>query len=109
MPISKTIAAAFIALSFVSVTLHAQMPGARIGSFDTFADIGAPAMPGAASYHAPSQTYHITGTGSNIWFATDSFSFLSKTMQGDFILQTQVSFVGEGHVAHRKAAGEEGK
>lgn len=85
------------------LNLQAQMPGAKIGSFDQFADIGLPKIAGAASYHEPSQTYRLSGSGSNIWFGRDSFSFLSKKMNGDFILQTQVRFISEGHEAHRKA------
>ena len=83
--------------------MSAQVPGAKIGSFDIFTDVGAPKIAGAASYHEPSQTYRITGSGRNIWFGQDSFAFLSKKMNGDFILQTQVRFSGEGHEPHRKA------
>ncbi len=84
-------------------SLGAQVPGAKIGSFDTFSDIGSPKIPGAASYSEPSQTYLIKGSGRNIWFGQDSFALLSKKMNGDFILQTQVRFLGEGHDPHRKA------
>nr|MBC7614384.1 PD40 domain-containing protein [Pseudopedobacter sp.] len=94
-------------LSAVSVMLlfqaKAQVPNAKIGSFDQFTDIGSPQIKGSASYQEPSQTYHLSGSGKNIWFAQDSFSFLSKKMNGDFILQTQVKFLGEGHEPHRKA------
>ncbi|MDB5275705.1 MAG: biopolymer transporter TolR [Ferruginibacter sp.] len=92
-----------IGAAAVCTPLCAQVPGAKIGSFDIFSDVGAPAIAGAASYHEPSQTYRITGSGRNIWFGQDSFAFLSKKMNGDFILQTQVRFLGEGHEAHRKA------
>lgn len=85
------------------LNLNAQVPGAKIGSFDRFADIGLPKIAGAASYHEPSQTYRLSGSGSNIWFGQDSFSYLSKKVNGDFILQTQVRFVNEGHELHRKA------
>jgi len=90
-------------LSISSMKATAQIPGAKIGSFDQFADIGNAKIAGAASYHEPSQTYKLSGSGSNIWFGTDSFSFLSKKMNGDFILQTLVKFMGEGHEPHRKA------
>lgn len=91
------------ALSISSMDVTAQIPGAKIGSFDQFADIGNPVIAGSATYHEPSQTYILTGSGSNIWFGTDSFSYLSKKMNGDFILQTQIKFIGEGHEPHRKA------
>ncbi len=90
---------------FVSLfaTTKAQIPNAKIGSFDQFLDIGDPKIKGAASYYEPSQTYRLRGTGSNIWFTHDSLSFLSKKMNGDFILQTQFKFIGEGNEPHRKA------
>ena len=83
--------------------VSAQVPGAKIGSFDIFSDVGSPKIAGSASYSEPSQTYRIIGSGRNIWFGQDSFAFLSKKMNGDFILQTQVRFLGEGHEPHRKA------
>jgi len=83
--------------------VQAQIPGARIGSFEQFADIGSARIAGSAAYYEPSQTYRMAGSGSNIWFGRDSFSFLSKKMNGDFILQTQVRFISEGHEPHRKA------
>ena len=91
-----------ILICLYNFNLRAQMPGAKIGSFDLFSDVGAPEIPGTASYGEPSQMYHLTGSGSNIWFGKDSFSFLSKKMNGDFILQTRVRFIGEGHELHRK-------
>jgi Tol biopolymer transport system component len=91
-----------ILLSLFFLNMHAQMPGAKIGSFDLFSDIGAPEIAGKAIYNETSQAYHLSGSGSNIWFGSDSFSFLSKKMNGDFILQTRVHFIGEGHELHRK-------
>lgn len=90
---------------FVSLLpkVKAQLPNAKIGSFEQFLDVGKPIMQGSVSYDEPSQTYHLIGVGANIWFGRDSFSFLSKKMNGDFILQTQVKFIGEGHEPHRKA------
>ncbi len=84
-------------------TVQSQPPVTKIGVFEQFTDIGAPKISGSASYHEPSQTYFLTGSGSNIWFGVDSFAFLSKKMSGDFILQTQFRFIGQGHELHRKA------
>jgi len=82
--------------------VNAQVKGVKVGSFDQFSDIGFPKIPGSASYHEPAQTYLLKGSGSNIWFGQDSFSFLSKDMKGDFIIQTRIRFLGEGHELHRK-------
>jgi TolB protein len=86
-----------------SINAAAQIPNAKIGSFEQFINVGGPKIAGAASYNEPSQTYRLSGAGSNIWFGQDSFALLSKKMKGDFILQTQVKFMGEGHEPHRKA------
>ncbi len=83
--------------------LNAQLRTSKVGVFEMFSDIGSPAIAGSVSYSEPAQTYRLTGSGSNIWFGQDSFSFLSKRMNGDFILQTQVQFIGEGYEPHRKA------
>jgi TolB protein len=95
---------AFILINAVAFSnSKAQIPGAKIGSFDQFSNVGGSKINGYSSYHEPSQTYRLSGSGSNIWFGQDSFALLSKKMSGDFILQTQVRFIGEGHEPHRKA------
>lgn len=84
-------------------SITAQTSYSKIGVFDKFSNIGSPAIVGSVNYSEPSQSYRITGSGENIWFAKDSFSYLNKIMKGDFILQTQIRFIGEGHDPHRKA------
>jgi Tol biopolymer transport system component len=82
--------------------LKAQKTWAKTGSFTTFADVGNPAIKGKASFSEPDQKYKVTGSGENIWLGKDSFSFLSKNMKGDFIVQTQFQYLGQGHDLHRK-------
>lgn len=86
-----------------SLSVNAQMIGTKIGAFDQLTNIGSATIAGAASYHEPSQSYSLKGSGCNIWFAQDTFSFVSKKIKGDFIIQAQVKFIGEGHEPHRKA------
>ena len=74
----------------------------KYGDFDHFMDIGSPAIPGSASFSTQDQTYHLGGSGANIWFDHDSFSFLWKKMSGDFVIEARVEFVGQGHEPHRK-------
>ncbi len=81
----------------------AQFRGPAAGFFDGFNDIGSPHLKGSVLYGEPGQEYRISGSGENIWFGEDSFSFLWKRMEGDFIIQAQLSFVGEGTDPHRKA------
>jgi len=72
------------------------------GIFDGRADIGKVLHAGKVSYSEESQKYTLSGSGSNIWFGHDEFSFLWKKMKGDFILQTRGSLVGKGVEPHRK-------
>jgi hypothetical protein len=58
----------FLLLNLIFMNMNAQISGTRIGSFDRFSDIGAPEIPGTASYNEPSQTYLISGSGANNWF-----------------------------------------
>jgi TolB protein len=81
----------------------AQYRGPATGFFDGLHDVGSPALKGSAQYSEPSQEYRLSGSGENIWFGKDSFSYLWKKMDGDFIIQAQLAFVGEGTDPHRKA------
>ena len=85
------------------MNLNAQIPGCKIGSFDQFSDIGLPKIPGQQVISEPSQTYHLTGPVPISGLARIAFHFFRKKMNGDFIIQTQVRFLGEGHEPHRKA------
>lgn len=81
---------------------YAQFLGPGAGFFKGFTDVGSPGIPGSVSYSEPLQEYLISASGKNIWFAEDQFSFAWKKMKGDFIIQTQVSFLGNGTDPHRK-------
>jgi len=80
----------------------AQFRGSGIGFFHAHSDVGSPMIAGHATYREPDQEYLLAGSGRNIWFGEDSFSFLWRKMEGDFILQTRVRFLGEGTDPHRK-------
>ncbi len=93
----------FITALMVTVTgSQAQFRPPAAGFFESLSDIGAPAIAGSAEYSEPSQEYLITGSGENIWFEKDQFSYLWKKMKGDFILQGQMAWVGQGTDPHRK-------
>ncbi|MFO7934282.1 MAG: hypothetical protein R6U78_09375 [Bacteroidales bacterium] len=83
-------------------TASAQFDGPSIGFFHAHTDVGSPAIDGHSVYRGPEQEYLLRGSGNNIWFGKDSFSFLWKQMKGDFILEARVSFRGEGTDPHRK-------
>lgn len=84
---------------FSGLTASAQ----PIGAFAHAGDVGAPAIPGAVSYHEADQSYHMAAAGTNLWGPEDEFHFAWNEMEGDFILRTRVEFIGEGVDPHRKA------
>ncbi|MGW8315002.1 MAG: TolB family protein [Bacteroidales bacterium] len=86
-----------------SVISQAQFRGPSVGFFQGYTDVGSPGIPGSASYSEPDQVYLIKCSGSNIWFGQDQFTFLWKEMEGDYIIQAEMKFLGEGTDPHRKA------
>lgn len=91
-----------ICLLLVCMNLNGQNNGVKFGDFESLIDVGSPTIHGTAAYDEENQTYILSGSGSNIWFTKDSFSFLTKKMTGDFIIQTQFRFLSKGHELHRK-------
>ncbi len=84
----------------LSSTYIANEP--ELGLFDGQNDVGDVKRSGASKYDAVTQSYTVTGAGTNMWLHSDEFHFLWKKMKGDFILTTQARFLGEGVNAHRK-------
>ncbi|NJB72690.1 Tol biopolymer transport system component [Saonia flava] len=74
----------------------------KVGIFENHHDIGNVKHEGSAIYNEDTQEYTITGSGTNMWFGEDEFHYMWKSIQGDFILRAQMSFVGEGVDPHRK-------
>jgi len=76
---------------------------AQIGIFEDHTDVGAVLHAGSVEYDVSKQTYTIAGSGENMWFATDAFQFVWKKVSGDVTLTADISFIGAGAEAHRKA------
>jgi len=74
----------------------------QLGIFDQHTDIGDCKYNGNAVYDQEKQTYQLSGAGTNMWFGQDEFHYAWTTIQGDFILRAEVSFIGEGVDPHRK-------
>jgi TolB protein len=89
------------------VTLLASAPLAQaaspVGQFEDHADVGDPRNRGAVAYNAASQDYLFTASGTNMWGTRDEFHFAWRRLEGDFILQARVEFLGKGVDPHRKA------
>ena len=90
------------AASFAHVAATSP-PGTPIGQFESHGDIGAPKLAGTAAWNGATQEYTLTAGGTNMWETRDEFHFAWRKMQGDFIVQARVEFIGEGVDPHRKA------
>src|SRR2546426_309028 len=77
--------------------------GTPIGLFEGHGDVGAVPHAGSVEYDAGKRSYTISGSGENMWLATDGFQFVWKRVSGDVTLTADISFVGKGVNEHRKA------
>jgi TolB protein len=75
----------------------------KLGVFEASGDVGTVLHPGSLEYDAAKSTYTIAGSGENMWFAKDAYQFVWKKVSGDLALSADISFVGAGGNAHRKA------
>jgi len=94
----------FHTLAFLVVLALAggeSLLGAVVGFFEGETDIGV-TLPGGARERSPG-IYEIQGGGANMWFTQDAFHFVWKRLSGDLTLGAEISFVGQGGNAHRKA------
>jgi TolB protein len=72
------------------------------GIFDGQDDVGIVKHKGSGSYDSSLQQYQLSGSGTNVWATHDEFHFVWKKIKGDFILRTNVAFIGKGVEMHRK-------
>ena len=96
----KTKITCLIICAFFSLTAFAQ--SGPLGIFDDQADIGPVKHAGSGTYDEKLQQYHLSGSGSNVWATHDEFHYVWKKMKGDFILRTNITFIGKGVEEHRK-------
>ena len=75
----------------------------EMGVFDSQTDVGNCKNKGFAIFNPTDQTYLVGGSGANMWFGRDEFHYLWTTLQGDFILRAELTFLGKGVNPHRKA------
>src|ERR1700690_1841204 len=84
----------------ICLSLRAAAP---LGIFEDHGDVGTVLNAGSAKYDAATGSYAISGSGENMWFAAEAFQFAWKKVSGDVTLTADVSFLGAGKEAHRKA------
>jgi hypothetical protein len=76
---------------------------AQIGLFANHTDVGTVLQAGSVDYDAFTRRYTISGSGENMWFASDDFQFVWTKMSGDVRLSATVSILDKEGDAHRKA------
>jgi WD40 repeat protein len=87
----------------VSRTAIAQGPTSTLGMFEGHGDVGTVRQVGGSEYDAAKRSYTLTGSGENMWSNSDNFQFAWKKWSADGSLTADISFVGPGGNAHRKA------
>ena len=70
--------------------------------FEGADDVGNPKLKGSLQYDKSSDSYTLTGAGTNMWATDDEFFMVWRKETGDFSLAARIAFVGEGVNAHRK-------
>lgn len=91
-------------LALAALALQPLLLRAAAGAFEGHGDVGATPEKGSVEFDASASTYRITGGGANMWADVDAFHFVWKRISGDVSITADVEFIGEGKVAHRKAA-----
>ncbi|MCX6952865.1 MAG: hypothetical protein NTV51_11975 [Verrucomicrobia bacterium] len=76
---------------------------ANLGEFEQATDVGKIALPGSSTFDPATGQYRLTGSGANMWAKEDAFQFLWKKLSGDLSFTMDVTWVGTGQEAHRKA------
>src|SRR5690606_33192854 len=89
-------------LSCVLVSSMAAQSGSR-GIFNGSNDIGAPPLTGGSEFNAATSEYRVTGTGTDIWGASDQFHYLWREISGNFAVAATARFLTAGN-PHRKAS-----
>jgi hypothetical protein len=87
----------------VSGLVCAQTGSASLGIFENHTDVGTTLRSGSAQFDTAQHAYILTGSGENMWFASDAFQFAWKQVSGDIALTADIAFPEAGGNEHRKA------
>lgn len=92
-----------LTLSLGALACPAQSGTQPLGLFEGHNDVGTVLHAGAAEFNPSTKTYTVTGSGENMWFATDDFQFVWKKITSkDVSIAADLAFMGEGGNNHRK-------
>src|SRR5579871_4100862 len=93
-----------IVVSLIAFLFPVSVTSAQpLGIFESRGDVGTVLHPGVFEYDAGRRAYSISGSGENMWFASDAFAFAWKKVSGDFTLTADIVFPAAGSEPHRKA------
>jgi hypothetical protein len=98
----RALAAAAIS-GLCGLAAHLSAQSSALGVFEGHSDVGSTRHAGSVQHDAARRAYTVTGGGENMWFANDAFHFVWKKVSGDVTLAADVTFLGTGGHAHRKA------
>lgn len=83
--------------------MEGQAASPSLGIFEGHTDVGQVLHPGSVEYDAAAKSYTVSGSGENMWFATDEFQFVwTKVSSADVTIASNLSIPGEGGEGHRK-------
>jgi TolB protein len=94
---------ALVVVCTASGWVRAQAVPSANNVFDGHGDMGTVLHPGSVEFDPSQQTYVVTGSGENMWFATDVFHFSWKKVSGDVSLTADVAFTDKKGNEHKKA------
>ena len=97
---SRVFFLSFASLALMVASSFAQGP---VGIFENHADVGTVLHAGSATLDPATSTYTLTGSGENMWFASDAFQFAWKKVSGDVDLTADIAFATAGGSPHKKA------
>ena len=89
------------AVLLIVSTMNAQKPSR--GVFEGNNDIGDVLIKGSVTFDSLRSSYTIEGGGENMWYARDAFHYVWKKASHDVAISADVSFLGTGGDAHKKA------
>ena len=75
----------------------------KIGIFEEIEDVGSTEFPAQGSYNTIEQAYYMAAAGENKGSNNDSFGYLRKTVQGDFVLEALITPIGFSDNKDRQA------
>ena len=90
--------------SLLRSRIDAQNATQPLGLFEGHTDVGTILHPGTVNYDSANRTYTITGSGENMWGATDAFQFVWKKVSGDVTITADISFLNKTGNEHKKGA-----